>query len=85
MSSRFLHPGSDESAETAHDIRHEERGSSVRITVTVADRYTFDTKVVTGRQIKETAGVPRDFALYRPASGGKRTDRGRRTDPAPER
>jgi len=50
--------------------RHDGRGSSVRITVTVANRFTFDTEVVTGRQIKETAGVPEGFALYRRGQGG---------------
>jgi SAM-dependent methyltransferase len=65
MSSRFLHTGSDEQVETAHDARHERRGSSVRITVTVANRYVFDAEAVTGRQIKERARVPAAFALYR--------------------
>jgi hypothetical protein len=39
--------------------------SQVRISITVNDRHTFDTNVVTGRQIKEKANVPADFALYR--------------------
>jgi Multiubiquitin len=65
MSSRFPHPGSDESAETAHDVRQVSSEASVRITVTVANRYMFETRVVTGRQIKQTAGIPAGFALFR--------------------
>jgi hypothetical protein len=72
MSSPFLHRGPDEKAEAAHPkyAQHESRATSVRITVTVANRYTFDTEVITGRQIKETAGVPEGFALYRRVQGG---------------
>jgi hypothetical protein len=70
MSSRFLHPGSDDRDEMAQDARHEGGESGVQITVTVADRYAFDTEVVTGRQIKETAGVPAGFALYRRTPDG---------------
>jgi Multiubiquitin len=58
------HPGSHEGPETSL------YGSRVGITVTVANRYTFDTEVVTGRQIKQTAGVPSGFALYRRTAGG---------------
>jgi hypothetical protein len=46
------------------------RPSSVRITAIVQHRYTFDTGLVTGRQIKDTAGVPAGFALYRRVQGG---------------
>ncbi len=53
-----------------NDARHEDRPSSVRITVIVQNRYTFETHRVTGRQIREAAGVPADFALYRRAQGG---------------
>jgi hypothetical protein len=72
MSSPFLHPEADERADVAHqkDARRESRTTSVRITVTIANRYTFDIAVVTGRQIKETAGVPEGFALYRRVQGG---------------
>jgi hypothetical protein len=42
----------------------------VRISITVNDRHTFDTNVVTGRQIKEKANVPADFALYRRTHAG---------------
>ena len=52
------------------DARHEDRPSSVRITVIVQNRYTFDTRRVTGRQIRQTAGVQAGFALYRRAQGG---------------
>jgi len=50
-----------------HD-QHEARRR--RITVTVANRFTFDTGVVTGWEIKEAAGVPVGFSLYRRTSGG---------------
>jgi hypothetical protein len=46
------------------------RTSSIRISLTVANRYTFDTDLVTERQIKETAGVPAGFTLYRRTQGG---------------
>ncbi len=52
------------------DSEHESRASSVGITVTVANRFTFDAHILTGRQIKETAGVPAGFTLYRRAPGG---------------
>jgi hypothetical protein len=72
MSSPFLHPGSDGRGDVAHPevAGHERYATSVRIIVTVASRYTFDTEVVTGRQIKERAGVPEGFALYRRMPGG---------------
>jgi hypothetical protein len=47
------------------DAGQDSHGSSVRISVTVANRYTFDTEAATGRQIKETARVPAGFALFR--------------------
>ena len=49
----------------------EERTPKVRITVIIQNRYTLDTEVVTGRQIKEMAGIPPTFALFRRGSGGK--------------
>ena len=50
---------------------HREGGPpGVRITVTVANRYTFETDLVTGRQIKETAGVAPNFALDRRTPAG---------------
>jgi len=72
MSSPSLHRSSGESAEVAHpkDAEREHRPSSVRITVIVQNRYTFDTELVTGRQIKETANVPAGFVLYRRVQGG---------------
>jgi len=42
----------------------------VRITVIVQHQYTFDTEVVTGRQIKQTAGIPAGFTLFRRVRGG---------------
>src|SRR5215218_5280790 len=72
MSSPTPHGSADESAEVADakDTERENRPSSVRITVTVQNRYTFDIEVVTGQQIKETANVPPGFALYRRVQGG---------------
>ena len=52
------------------DARDQSRGSTEGITVTVANRYGFDSEVVTGRQIKERAGVPEGFTLYRRTSAG---------------
>lgn len=72
MPSPSLGASSDQSAEGTHgdEAGREDRPSSVRITVIVQHRYTFDTNRATGRQIRETAGVPADFALYRRAQGG---------------
>jgi hypothetical protein len=44
--------------------------SSVHLTVVLQRRCTFDTKRVTGRQIKEQAVAPADFALFRRVRGG---------------
>lgn len=67
MPSSSLHQSSDRSAEVPYgdDARRKDRSSSVRITVIVQNRYTFDTHLVTGKQIRETAGVPANYALYR--------------------
>ena len=72
MSSSSLHESSDQNAEVAqrNDARREDPASSVGITVIVQNRYTFDTRRVTGRQIKETASIPLGFALFRRAPGG---------------
>jgi hypothetical protein len=51
--------------------RTEERAPSVRITVIIQNRYTLDTELVTGRQIREMAGIPPTFALFRRGSEGK--------------
>jgi hypothetical protein len=72
MSSPSLHHGSDEPP-AVPDAKHADgvsRPSSVRISVVVHNRYTFDTGLVTGRQIKDTAGVPAGFVLYRRVRGG---------------
>ena len=71
MSSSSLHESSDQNVEVAqrNDAQREDPPSSVRITVIVQNRYTFDTRRVTGRQIKQTAGIPLGFALYRRARG----------------
>lgn len=72
MSSSPLHENSDQNAEVAqrNDAQREDPPSSVRITVIVQNRYTFDTHRVTGRQIKQTASIPGGFALYRRVQGG---------------
>jgi hypothetical protein len=54
----------------AKDRQDEDVPSSIRITVIVQNRYTFDAKAATGKQIKETANVPEGFALYRRVQGG---------------
>jgi hypothetical protein len=51
--------------------RTEERAPSIRITVIIQHRYTLDTELVTGRQIKEMAGIPPGFALFRRGNEGK--------------
>jgi hypothetical protein len=48
-----------------------ERASNLRITVIIQNRYTLDADVVTGMQIKEMAGIPPTFALFRRGSAGK--------------
>ena len=65
MSSSSLHQGPD-----AGSAEREDGPSDIRISLTVANRYTFDTDLVTGRQIKETAGVPARFTLYRRTPSG---------------
>jgi hypothetical protein len=72
MSSSSLHESSDQSAVEAHrkDPPREAPAPSVRITVVVQNRHTFEAHRVTGRQIKETARIPVDFALFRRVQGG---------------
>jgi hypothetical protein len=72
MSSPFLDRSSGERTEEAYgsDAEREHRPASVRITVIVQNRYTFNTELVTGSQIKEAANVPTDFALYRRVRSG---------------
>jgi hypothetical protein len=65
MSSPPLHSSSD-----TGKADREDEPSGIRISLTVANRYTFDTDLVTGRQIKETAGVPAGFTLYRRTPSG---------------
>jgi hypothetical protein len=52
------------------DAESQNEPPNIRITVVIANRYAFDTEVVTGKQIKETADVPAGFALYRRVQGG---------------
>ncbi|HEV8274488.1 MAG TPA: hypothetical protein VGQ26_02165 [Streptosporangiaceae bacterium] len=72
MSSPALHQSPDESTAVpdANNTHGVSRRSSVRITVIVQNRHTFDTRLATGRQIKDTANVPAGFALYRRVQGG---------------
>src|SRR5215211_9385956 len=71
MSSSPLHESSDQNAEAAkRNAQREDPPPSVRITVIVQNRYTFDAHRVTGRQIKQTARIPAGFALYRRMQGG---------------
>jgi len=48
----------------------EDQPSRISINVVVQNRYTFDTKVVTGRQTKERANIPTGFSLFRRVQGG---------------
>jgi hypothetical protein len=57
------------------DGQDEDRSPKIRVTVVSANRYAFDTEVVTGRQIKEKANLPPDFALYRRTRGGNESIR----------
>ena len=59
----------------ANDAEDEKRSPTIRVTVVVANRYAFDSDVVTGRHIKERANIPPDFALYRRARGGNESIR----------
>ena len=72
MSSSSFHESSNQNAEVAqrNDALREDPSSSVRITVIVQNRYTFDAHRVTGRQIRETARIPLGFALYRRTQSG---------------
>jgi hypothetical protein len=47
------------------------RASNIRITVIIQNRYTLEAEVVTGRQIRELAGIPPTFALFRRGTDGK--------------
>jgi hypothetical protein len=59
----------------AKDGQDEDRSPKIRVTVVSANRYAFDTEVVTGRQIKEKANLPEGFALYRRTRGGNESIR----------
>ena len=54
----------------ASEVEHEKRSPKICVTVVTANRYAFDTEVVTGRQIKEKASITAGFALYRRTRGG---------------
>ena len=49
----------------AKDPEGADRSPRIRVTVVIANRYVFDTEVVTGKQIKEKASIPEGFVLYR--------------------
>jgi hypothetical protein len=55
---------------TSHAQATERENGRVRITVMVQNRSSFDTRLVTGREIKESAKVPAGYALYRKGEGG---------------
>jgi hypothetical protein len=59
----------------AHERDAEGGDRPLRISITVNDQYRFDTPAVMGRQIKERAGIPADFALYRRTRGGNESIR----------
>ncbi len=67
-----VHGRSKESTEVtvAKPLEGEGRPSRIHVTVVVANHYTFDTEVVTGKQIKEKANIPAPFSLHRRAKGG---------------
>ena len=48
----------------------EDASSSSHITVMVQNRFIVESGATTGRQIKQLAEIPQDFALYRRARGG---------------
>jgi hypothetical protein len=52
------------------DVTTDGQSPKVRFTVVIQNGYTLDTGLVTGRLIKETAGIPAGHALYRRAKGG---------------
>jgi hypothetical protein len=43
--------------------------SKVRITTLIQSRHTLNGPTATGKQMKEVAGIPTDFALFRRAGG----------------
>jgi hypothetical protein len=54
----------------AKETGAEDRQSRIHVTVIVQNRCTFDTEVVTGRQIRERANVPAGFSLHCRVVGG---------------
>jgi hypothetical protein len=52
------------------DAGGRDRPPKIRITVIIQNRYTFDTEVATGTQIREMAKIPEGFALHRRIRGG---------------
>jgi hypothetical protein len=52
------------------DAEGQSRASKIHITVIIQNRYTFETEVVTGKQIKERANIPAGFSLHRRVKGG---------------
>lgn len=57
------------------DAGREGRSPTVRVTIIVANRYTFDTELMSGRQIKERASIPAGFDLHRRRPGGNESIR----------
>ena len=71
------HGRSEVGADVSHakDAESQNLPPRIRITVVIANRYAFDTEVVTGRQIKEKTNIPAGFALYRRIRGGNESIR----------
>ena len=64
------HSRSEGSLADTKDAGGEDRPSKIHVNVIIQNRYTFDTAVVTGRQIKERANIPAGFSLHRRVKGG---------------
>ena len=54
----------------AKDAEGQDPPPKIHITVVIQNRYTFDTEVTTGAQIKERANIPAGFSLHRRVKGG---------------
>ena len=67
-----VHSRPEESTDMADtkEAGGEDPPSRFQVTVIIQNRYTFDTEVVTGKQIKEKANIPAGFSLHRRAKGG---------------
>lgn len=48
----------------------EAQATQIRITVIIQNRFLLDSIMVTGREIREIAGIPDGFSLHRRVQGG---------------